>query len=300
MTTLWRLHLRSGKSGVDHTAQVAHCAERNIGAVGWALDPPPPATLDESQRRTLERWGAGPANTVRRLGGDARVGDLVWTRDTDGSYLLGSVDGPWHYDDSGEAAAVDCPNTRPIRWAPRRLLDAEVPGDVIRSFSGRGSSFQRVKARAVVLSQLSYDELCGRPSEAPLPTRHEILHAHLAPFDVEDLVYVYLQAERDYLVLPASRRTDSLAYEYVMVHRPTGRLAIAQVKTGNVSLNVGDLARAARETDADAFAFSTDGRYHGADDGAVQRITDKALLDFAAHQPHLLPPRVRRWFATSS
>jgi hypothetical protein len=295
MPTVWRLHLRSQDPAVDHAEQVDYCVSRRIGAVGWPLDGPGPARLAECLERTRERWGSRPAGVIRRLGQDAQLGDLVWARETDGSYLLGAVCGQWRYDASQQARAVDCHNVRPISWAPRRLLDAVVPGDVIRAFSAQGSTFQRVNQRAAVISQRLYDQTCGRDSDVQLPSAFEVLTEHLAPYDVEDLVYTYLQARREYLVLPASRRTDTAAYEYVLVHRPTGRLAICQVKTGSAGVNVNELARAARDSDADAFAYSTAGRYDGDPDGIVELITDSQLLEFADADPRLLPPRVRTW-----
>jgi hypothetical protein len=91
--TVWRLHLRSQDLAVDHREQVEHCVRLGIGAVGWPLDEPAPTDLDDCLSRTRERWGSGGVGAVRRLGREARDGDLVWARDLDGSYLLGEVVG---------------------------------------------------------------------------------------------------------------------------------------------------------------------------------------------------------------
>jgi hypothetical protein len=57
---------------------------------------------------------------------------------------LGQLDGEWQYDPSPEAAAVDLEHFRPVAWAPRGLLDDEVPAAVVRAFSGRGAAFSQI------------------------------------------------------------------------------------------------------------------------------------------------------------
>ena len=143
-----------------------------------------------------------------------------------------------------------------------------------------------------------YAELMGEPTDLPPPAAEDVIKHLLEPFNVEDLVFTYLQS-RGYLVLPASRRTDTAAYEYVMVHRETGKLAVAQVKTGQSSVDLDLLASTAGE-DHDAFAYSTGSHYRGHGSAAIERLTDAQLLGFANAAPHHLPPRVRRWLDYSS
>jgi hypothetical protein len=148
-------------------------------------------------------------------------------------------------------------------------------------------------------SRALLDELLGRPVARIAQDPLDILRSMLDPFDVEDLVYVYLQAVRDWLVLPASRNTSTATYEYVLVHRTTRQLAIAQVKTGASAVQMNRLSRAAGE-DHVAFAYSTEGRYEGSGDGRITVIGDEDLLSFVSNCPQLLPPRVRRWFAVAA
>ena len=183
---------------------------------------------------------------------------------------------------------------RAVKWQ-RPLLDVEVPGSVVRRYAGRGQTFSEIHSDSGrIFSHRLWAELSGEPFDLPSPSREEVLRDYLDPIDVEDLVYAYLQAARDYIVLPTSRRRDTPAYEYALVHRTSGQPAVVQVKTGNTPVDVRLLARTAGK-DHLAYAYSTTGSYRGRHDG-VERITDRELLRFVDSYPQLLPPRVKAWF----
>ena len=128
----------------------------------------------------------------------------------------------------------------------------------------------------------------------PAPSPTDILKDLLDPFDVEDLVFVYLQCERGYLVLPASRRTNTAAYEYVLVNPDTRQQAIVQIRTGDAPVPLDELLSGAN-TIHKAFAYSARGLYDGDQEGRVERLTDDELLRFALERPYALPPRVYEW-----
>lgn len=297
---IYRIPMRSAKPDVDHTAEIERAIELGICGVGWGVLEDPPRTLGE----TLERieafpsdrgWGSRAARCVERFAAAPR-GSLMWSRHTDGTWLLGKLTGRWRGDYSIEAAVVDLHQVRTTKWAPHRLLTEEVPGAVIRAFSGRGSSFSEIHNQVSRLfSQGLYAELHGEEFELPRTSAEQVLRDLLEPFDVEDLVFAYLQAVRGYLVIPAARRTNNQTYEYVVVERGSEGLIPVSVKTGATPVDVGQLASTA-EVGGRAIAYSTEGNYQG--DGAerVERIADPDLLDFVAGHPDLLPPRVRRWF----
>lgn len=287
--------MRSGKQPpVDHTAQVEYCLRLGIVGIGWGLIDDPPTTLEETLRRIEQVWDRRSARTVERFAAAAE-GGLIWSRHTDGTYLLGKITGPWRANYTPEAEALDTHQIRDAEWQ-RPLLDVEVPGSVVRRFAGQGQTFSEIRSESGrIFSHRLWAELADEPIELPQPTEAGVLCDYLDPFDVEDLVYAYLQVAHDYIVLPASRRTDTPTYEYALVHRQSGVLAVVQVKTGRTPVDVALLARTAGH-DRAAYAYSTSGSYAGDDGGRVQRITDDELLDFVRTSPQLLPPRVKRWF----
>ena len=147
--TLWRTKLRSTLHGVDHSAQVAHCLQHGLIGVGWRTDglsagPTLDIVCDRIEQSEAPGSGRTAAQIVRRFGAEASIGDSVWTRDTHGRYLVCRIVGPYRYDGSLAATAVDVHQVRDVDWAPRPLNDLEVPGGVIRCFIGTGQSFSRI------------------------------------------------------------------------------------------------------------------------------------------------------------
>lgn len=300
LPAIYRLPLRSARGDVDFLEQVEHCLSKRLAGVGWGLDGKPPRSIDEvvARLRADDRphWHSSGANTVARFAA-APNGSLVWTRHPDGTWAIGELSGSCRPDYTKAAVRVDVYHVRSTRWAPRRVYAEEAPGAVVRAFSGRGSSFSRIHDEvARTYSHRLFSELIGRAIDLPAPSPEDVLHNLLEPYDVEDLVFAYLQVERGYVVLPASRRTDNPTYEYALIKRETGMLTPVSIKSGSVSVDVGMLASTA-ESAGYAFAYSTGGHYHGDDRGLVERISDDELLAFALSSPKLLPPRVRRWLS---
>ena len=276
--------------------------EGGLIGIGWRLDELASGTSLDVMVATIGAkseagWGRTAAQTVHRFGAQAEIGDFVWTRDTSGRYLLARISGPYRYDISEAARAVDVHQVRAVEWAQRALNDLDVPGAVIRCFVGTGSSFSRIHDEgARLLTGWLWEKLHGRPLPKLSITPGQVLASQLDPYDVEDLVYVWLQVARGYVALPRARQRDTPAYEWTMIDRATRRRAIAQVKTGSVPVVLADLARAAGGDPIDTFAFATCGDYVG-DPGLVTEIIDASeLLAFVGECHDLLPSRVRTWF----
>lgn len=300
LPTLWRTKLRSTIPGIDHSAQVRHCLDGGIVGIGRRLDDLPTGTPLDDVLSTIESisgkgWGKRAAQTVRRFGCDVQVGDFVWTRDTDSHYRLGRfLDGGYRYDNSEAATAVDVHQVRPVAWAPAALNDLDVPGAVVRAFTGTGSSFSRIWC-ARGLTPYLWAKHNGEPLPAVDFDARTVLTSLLDPYDVEDLIYVWMQVSLGYLAFPRARTKDQPAYEWTMLHRDTGRKAIVQVKTGGVHVDRDALAAAADDETA-IFAFATGGGYDGSRDSPVVQIQPEELLAFVGEHPQMLPPRIRTWF----
>lgn len=308
LPVIWRTKLRSTRPDppVVHAEQVEHCLTNGLVGIGWGLpEVAHGAALEvvlEAIRGKQERgWGSGSAQIVRRFAEDAKVGDFVWTRDTSGRYLLCRIGGPHRYDFGAAAVRVDVHQVRDAEWAPTPLNDLDVPGAVIRAFVGTSDSFSRIHdPGARRLTAYLWEKLHGRPLPELQLTPHEILTRLLDPYDVEDLVYVWLQVALGYIALPRSRQRDTPAYEYTLIHRETGRKAIAQIKSGATPVDLEALARAATDKETGTFAYATCGDYLGERTVVTKIIEDDELLAFAQDHEMLLPPRVRTWFGLAS
>jgi hypothetical protein len=284
-----------------HAEQVAHCLRSGLIGIGWGLDElgdgtPLEEVLAAIEARDEPGWGARSARIVRRFAVEAEVGDFIWTRDTAGRYLLCRITGPHRYDLSPAATAVDVHQVRAVDWAPTPLNDLDVPGGVIRCFIGTGESFSRIHdAGARRFTLYLWEKLHRRPLPTLGVSPEQILSSYLDPYDVEDLVYVWLQIVRGYVALPRARQRDMPAYEYTLIHRETGGRAIAQIKTGSTPVDLAALAAAAVD-ETETFAFATSGSYLGDPATITEVIASDDLVDFVRRHRPLLPPRVRTWF----
>jgi hypothetical protein len=103
------------------------------------------STIDRAL--TLGLVGFGDAGADERLSrriarfADVDDGSFVWTRDADGLFWLGRIDGPLLYDDDG--ATVDLVHVRPCRWIAQPMLEQDVPAAVLNTFARGGRNFQQ-------------------------------------------------------------------------------------------------------------------------------------------------------------
>lgn len=113
-------------------------------------DVDPAATLARARALNLVGFGDGPG-VARRVERFAAVADgsFVWTRDPDGLFWLGRVDGAYFYDDDTRAAAVDLVHVRPCRWRVKPFLEPQVPSAVVATFGRGGRNFQQTHDPAV-------------------------------------------------------------------------------------------------------------------------------------------------------
>jgi hypothetical protein len=297
---VWRTKLRSTLPGVNHAEQESHCFDNGVIGIGWGVD-----TLTDGAaikevlaavrgRKKQPGWKRAEP-TVRRFAVDMKDGDFIWVRDTDAAYRLCRVKGAYRYAGGPAAKKVDLHHLRDVDWAPRPLEELQVPAAVKRTFIGRGSTFSRVKnPGAQQLTVHIWERLQGRSSRASL-TPEEVLTNHLDPYDVEDLIWIWLQVARDYVCLPRSRQRGTPKYEWSMIHRTTGARGIVQIKTGATPVDLVSLSKvAARSTRT--FAYAACGGYLGDRSLVSEIITDEALLAFVRDRPEMVPEAIRAWF----
>jgi len=108
-----------------------------------------------------------------------------------------------------------------------------------------------------------WEKLHGR-DPAPLSFTHLEVLRQFEPYDLEDLVYTWMQVAEDYLALPKARRTDTPVYEWTMLNRKTFAPAIVQVKSGIEAVDLEALAGAAPNTETILFACSGEQPVHWA------------------------------------
>jgi hypothetical protein len=297
MAGLWRNKLNSGLLPPEQwDAARAYCRAAGVIGVGWGTELerlPAEPTVDEVCEAILRRYGDGGrsgVNTVRRFAEQMDDGDLVWTRDTGGTYWLGRIEGAWRFDWTDEASRWDVNIARPCRWLLKPARDFDVPGAVVRSFIGRAGTLVRVLSEAARNASELFWKHEGDPPRGGF-TVEQVLADLVDPTDLEDIVLIYLQA-RGWLLMPSTRMKSTPTYEAAFRSLEDGSLAVVSVKSGDAAVPIPELASAAGRAKAFAFGnrMSAPPEQHG-----VERILPEHIENFMAERPELLPPRISRW-----
>lgn len=283
--TVWRLHVRPSGGHGDVRRSYAFCLAESVVGMGWAVAPGSAATAADYLDACVATHGRGQDENVRRLM-SMKEGDLVWMRSPRGVYHLARITGPWAYRGTPEHRDADIVNLRPATILAVGTED-RVPGKVVANFRGQRTLQRVLDNTAVSYSLALWDRLNGLDPAAGSAERDPF--SLFSDGDVEDLLYVYLQTQ-GWLVCPARRRHDTLAYEYVLRHRDDGREAVLQVKTGGTPVDLGSLP----DEVGVAFAFQPNGLIRGANSRA-EVISRADVLAFARRRPDLLPGTVQAW-----
>jgi hypothetical protein len=81
-----------------------------------------------------------------------------------------------------------------VRAQGGKITDWDVPGAVVRSFSGRGTTVQRIHSpSAARMTELLWNQATDPSATAPSISAEEILRDLMSPLDVEDIVLMYIQ-----------------------------------------------------------------------------------------------------------
>lgn len=144
---VYRAPLRSRRDDIDPGLTQARALAEGVCGFGGALDPAP-ADLDTALRLAAEQYDPRVSARIERFAGIA-PGALVWTRDADGLFWLGRLDGPWRYDSSAEAQSVDLVHVRDCTWRATPFTERDVPAAVVATFARGGRNVQRIHDDAV-------------------------------------------------------------------------------------------------------------------------------------------------------
>lgn len=251
-------------------------------------------------------------NPVLRFAKQLKIGELVWFRDTNGIYYLARVMGDWEYRLDKAYMDLNIPN---VRRAVIIRIDTRVPGGIINRFIA-GSTLQRIHSRPLLIyslftwdgscdkSNLQYGseyirEIAKRYFTDEGNSQDHAVFSLLPPEDLEDLVAVYLQQTKGYMLVPSSRgkRDDTIKYEYELIPRFSAGYrnnALVQVKTGqNLSLAEYEELGAAVKKDVYLFTLGSYEQY--GESVWVKTIKPKELLEFWVANAERMPMHLQHW-----
>lgn len=129
------------RSGVELALAASVCG------MGGRLSPAPP-NVTAALSAVDEAYGSRHARRLERF---VAVADdaFVWTRGEAGDVWLGRLAGPWHYDDSAAAHAVDLVHVRPCEWMEDPIAPERIPAAVIETFARGGRNFQQINRSGI-------------------------------------------------------------------------------------------------------------------------------------------------------
>jgi hypothetical protein len=286
---VWRANLLPQSSKTVDPREF--CLTRGIVGAGWGVEALEFATWDEYHAAASKDYAGrkGWAATINALKNRMRIDDLCWTRDAHGQYYLGRITGDWEYRRSPENAESDVINFRSCEWMRIGTVE-EIPGRIINSFS-RGT-IQEIDDETVRLFSASiYNS--RRQVESPPYDLGETKPDPLALFsaeDFEDLVGLYMQLE-GYLLVPSSCKRTTGTYEWVMIHKESGRRATAQVKSGSEDLVPSLYA----SFEGAVVLFTARGRFIGPVPENVVCLRTDALQELWSAHRNLMPKRIETW-----
>jgi len=139
--------MRSRRDDVDKQAAIDRARRIGVCGFGGVLEPPP-GDLDEAIALARKQYDERFARRIARFA-EVPIGSLAWTRDADGLFWLGRIDGPWFYDADDDAAHVDLVHVRACRWLSTPVLEPDVPAAVVATFGRGGRNFQQTHDAAV-------------------------------------------------------------------------------------------------------------------------------------------------------
>lgn len=288
MTQLWRVHLQT-----DGTDSRRFCIDKNLVGVGWPIendnlgvDWP---TYEAAARLQYKSGVRGWAATLNALYQRMKVDDLCWARDFEGNYYLGRVLSEWRYEGSEDYVKAGVANVRDVEWLKIRTAD-RVPGGVLRHFI-RGQTIRNIPQQTVIAaSQFLFNEEAGR-TQYTIELESADLYHLLSPWDLENLIAMYLQKDRNYMLIPRTAESTMPKYEFVLI-RENGGTAAVQVKSGSEPGIIADYENIAQDF-GEFFLFASSGNYVGNPSTRVECLDPEVIRRFTEKHFDLMPRSIK-------
>ncbi len=295
--TLWRIHIRpSGPNGdVDPRKSVELCLWKKVVGIGWGFQgEKSPRSVKEFYQRAEKKfsgksWKVAANAIISPDGRGMRVDDLAWIRDLEGNYYLGRIKGKWKYNHTGEFGEHDIVN---MRSCDLKKVDKRIPGAIVNRFVSGQTVCRIHDSTALIFSKLFYNTLAGRNYYEDVDVKGPNIFSLLSAEDMEDVIGLYLQHERNYMLIPSSRsrRNDTVRYEYELIERQTGKRAFVQVRSGE-RLNPRDY----HDSDGKYYLFSPGGYEKEENSSKVETLQGKVVENFMHDQKRKMPRHIRMW-----
>ena len=288
-----RLHLKTNTCHRQEMIDFCLNNSEQYVAIGWSRLSEGITSDDFREYYNRIKQENGKANPAINIFRNAKVDDLLWTRDLNGNYWICKVKSPVKVVcdkrmDIGSLIPVEAYN-----------FGMQVPGQIKASFTRiNGGTAGYIRDEIIIeYSKLVFNQLSQSNYYQVIPYVGGLLD-NLPDFDLEELVISYLQVKENYYVLSNSiaKKSTTIKIECEMMSRDVEnpRKAVVQVK-----------GKKARELDALDFKQYVEEGYivylHAPKISNldqlknVVRIYDSTLLDFYEKNKPILPVSITQW-----
>jgi hypothetical protein len=233
--SIYRLHIRpkGGKASVKTAFN--YCLEHGVLGVGWRItDSIDEISWEEYSSQAKQQFPN--IDTVNYLKTRIKPNDLIWTRDALGDYYLAKVRSEWKYYNTIEANEEDIDIANVVEVDFIKIPTNEVPGKVIACFRAT-RTLQAINSEFVSeYSKYIWNKKSDKNIFNDITIKQNNIFDFIDSEELEDLVFVYLQLN-NYIIVPNSRKADTMSYEYCAIDKQTKSNYLVQIKSGNTPLD---------------------------------------------------------------
>ncbi|OQA56216.1 MAG: hypothetical protein BWY41_01546 [Candidatus Atribacteria bacterium ADurb.Bin276] len=253
--SVYRLHIRPNAGRASVKTVFNYCLKHGVIGVGWRItDSITEISWEEYSSQAKKQFPN--IDTVNYLKNRIKPGDLIWTRDEVGDYYLAKVKSGWKYFNTTEANENDIDIANVVEVDFIKIPTNEVPGKVIACFRPT-RTLQAINSDFVSgYSKYIWNEKSDKDKFENIQFKLNNIFDFIDSEELEDLVFIYLQFN-NYIVVPNSRKVDTMSYEYFAIDKKTKSNYLVQIKSGNTPLDLKNY----QKTDENYILFQSNNIY---------------------------------------
>jgi hypothetical protein len=288
---VYRIHIRPKGGLADPIFSFNYCLKEQVLGLGWQTGQNSGISWDEYEKNAIEIFGNRELSRVRYLKNNIKKDDLIWTRDTTGNYYLAKVLSEWEYYINSEAKDADIANV--VRCDLLKVTSVnDVPGKIVACFRPSRTVQAIRNNTAVEYSKYLWNRLSKTDNYTLSSIKFGNIFSFLDAEETEDVIFIYLQT-LGWIVVPNSRKADTMSYEFYLINKNTHEKAIVQVKTGHTPLSP-DAPQWINRNEK-VFLFQSSGIYKCDSKKNVICIEPDIIEDFMYNNQNLLPSNILHW-----
>lgn len=293
--TVFRLHIRP-KGGLGQPKySFEYCLNEQVLGLGWQVgEDKTGISWDDYEEDAIDIYGSKELSRVRYLKNNVKTDDLIWTRDTDGNYYLAKSQSGWEYHSTPNGRKADIINL--VRCDIRKVISIDdVPGKVIACFRPSRTIQSIRDETASDYSKYLWNKLAENDYFDVEKSKFKNVFSFLDSDEIEDVIFIYLQTQ-NWIVVPNSRKSDTMNYEFYLINRDTKERAVVQVKSGETVLHTNYCG----DKKEKVFLFQANNRYKGSALENVTCLVPKDIEIFMCKNKDLLPANIIHWLNVAS